>query len=262
MDEIIKINNLYKSYGEKEVIKGISLDIYQGEVFGFIGKNGVGKSTTIDCMVGIKPFNNGEIFLDGFSIKKDAIKAKKTFGYVNSEPLCYETMTGREYIRFIASIYKVRDEDFEKRLYELATEFDILNDLDRLISQYSHGMKQKISLISSLIFNPKILILDEPTVGLDVMVSQSLFKIIEEYRKNGKTVFVTSHNIDFVKRICDRVAIVNNGKVIYLLDLKNKPQYREHLEEIFLSVYSNDMKEEKVSKTQTHTINVENKDYR
>ena len=119
MDEIIKINNLYKSYGEKEVIKGISLDIYQGEVFGFIGKNGVGKSTTIDCMVGIKPFNSGEIFLDGFSIKKDAIKAKKTFGYVNSEPLCYETMTGREYIRFIASIYKIHDKDFEKRLYEL-----------------------------------------------------------------------------------------------------------------------------------------------
>ncbi|MBO8427563.1 MAG: ABC transporter ATP-binding protein [Firmicutes bacterium] len=238
MGEVIKIQNLYKSYGDKEVIKGISLTTYSGEVFGFLGKNGVGKSTTIDCMVGIKSFNKGEIFINGYSITKKPIEAKKTFGYVNSEPLCYETMTGREYLAFIASIYKIPNKDFKFYLNKYSLMFDIANDLDRLIKEYSHGMKQKISLIASVIFNPKLLILDEPTVGLDVMVANTLNNLILDLKRNNKGVFVTSHNIDFVKKVCDRVSIINNGRIVYLLDLDKRNDYRQNLENIFLSVYS------------------------
>lgn len=240
MNEAIKVVNLNKFYGSNEVIKDISFDVYQGEIFGFLGKNGVGKSTTIDCITGIKPFNKGEIYIEGYSIKKDPLKAKKCFGFVNSEPLCYETMTGREYIKFIASLYNVRQKDFDIRIIELSQKFDIQNDLDKLIREYSHGMKQKISIISNLVYNPDILILDEPTVGLDMMIKEVLIEIILDYKKHNKTVFVTSHDIEFVKKICDRVAIMNKGRLIYIIDLNSPRNYRQYLNDIFLSVYSKD----------------------
>lgn len=235
---VIKIDNLYKSYGKKEVIKGISLDVYEGELFGFIGKNGVGKSTTIESMIGIKPFNKGIIKLNGFDIVKESNKAKESLGYVSSEPICYEDMTGFQFIEFVASIYKVKEEIYIANLNYLKKRLDISDyDLNRQIKEYSHGMKQKVCLISSLIHNPKLWILDEPTVGLDAFTANELALMMKEYAKSGKTCFVTSHNIELVSKICDRVAIIKDGVIVGLYDLAKEPKYRYKLQDIFFEVY-------------------------
>jgi len=235
---ILKIEDLYKSYGKKEVIKGLSLDVYEGEIFGLIGKNGIGKSTTIDCVIGSKPFEKGIIEIDGSSIKDDPLEAKKKFGYVPSEPCLYEMMTGNEYLSFIASVYNVQPDIFNKNLKILMAKFDLpASDLNSKIKGYSHGMKQKLGLMASMIHNPKVWVLDEPTVGLDVMVYQSLVQVIKEFASHHKTVFITSHNLDMVAKICDRVAIINEGKIVKLLDLNKEPYYRGQLSKVFFEVY-------------------------
>lgn len=234
----IKIENLHKSYGKHEVLKGLNLQVYPGELFGFIGKNGVGKSTTIDCIIGVKRFNSGKIFLDDVDISKEGLYSKSLFGYVASEPTCYETMTGYEYLEFVASIFQISEGEFKKNYQYLANRLDLKEeDLDKHVSEYSHGMKQKLCLIASLIHNPNIWILDEPTVGLDIMAVEELKKMMREYADHGKTVFITSHNIELVSKLCDRVAIVNNGVVAELLDFKRNPNKALQLPRIFLSVY-------------------------
>lgn len=234
----ITIRRLFKSYGKKEVLKGLDLEVYNGELFGFIGRNGIGKSTTIDCTIGVKRFNSGVIELEGYSILEDPIHAKKQFGYVASEPTCYETMTGYEYLEFIASVYGISEKEFAGNANFLAKRLVLSEeDLDKSIANYSHGMKQKLCLIASLLNNPNIWILDEPTVGLDIMAVEELKKMMREYANHGKCVFVTSHNIDIIAKICDRVAIINNGKVVELLDLNKDPNKRLQLNRIFLNEF-------------------------
>ncbi len=231
----ISIHSLHKSYGSHEVLKGIDLDVFGGELFGFIGKNGVGKSTTIECSIGIKDFQSGWIEIGGYDIKKEAIKAKQTFGYVTSEPTSYEEMSGLGYVEFIASVYKVNKEKFKTNFEYLAGRLDLsLDDLYRPIKEYSHGMKQKLCLIASLIHNPKIWILDEPTVGLDAFTSNELCRMMREFADHGKTVFVASHNIDLIARLCDRVAIINKGTIQKIFSLKENPRERYHLNQYFL----------------------------
>ena len=234
----IKIDNLYKSYGKKEVLKGLTLDVYEGELLGFIGRNGIGKSTTIDCMIGSKKFNSGTILVDGYDITKDPRDAKYSFGYVASEPNCYEEMKGRDYLEFIASVYGLSEGELQSNMKYLCgrLQFD-LEDLNNPIGDYSHGMKQKLCLVASLLHSPKIWILDEPTVGLDIMAVEELKLMMREYADHGNTVFVTSHNIELVAKICDRVAIINNGEVQALLDLNRDPNKRLQLSRIFLEVY-------------------------
>lgn len=234
----ISIKNLHKAYGKKQVLKGINLDVYNGELFGFIGRNGIGKSTTIDCMIGVKRFNDGQILLGGHDIVKEPIEAKKTFGYVASEPTCYEIMTGYDYLEFVASIYGVGEKEFKenyKYLIERLSFFE--SDLKVPISNYSHGMKQKLCLAGSLLHSPKIWILDEPTVGLDIMAVEELKKMMREYANHGNTVFVTSHNIELVSKLCDRVAIVNNGVVMDIYDLNKTPNLRLRLSRLFIETY-------------------------
>ncbi len=234
----IKIQNLYKSYGKKEVLKGLNLDVYEGELFGFLGRNGIGKSTTIDCMIGSKKYNKGTILINDFDIKYDPINAKSQFGYVASEPTCYEQMTGFDYLEFTANIYNLGENEFKKNYKYLCNRLQLnLDELSNQISDYSHGMKQKLCLAASLLHNPKIWILDEPTVGLDIMAVEELKKMMREYANHGNTVFVTSHNIDLVAKLCDRVAIVNNGVVSNLIDLKNNPNKRLQLPRIFMDLY-------------------------
>ena len=234
----IKINELNKSYGTKEVLKGLSLEVYEGELFGFIGRNGIGKSTTIDCMIGMKKFNSGNISIYDFDIVNNPIDAKKIIGYVSSEPILYEEMTGMEYLKFISNIYKVDPNNFLNRYKSLCEKLEFkLDDLSFQISGYSHGMKQKLSLISSLIHEPKIWILDEPTVGLDFLAVEELKKMMVEYAKSGNTVFLTSHNIDFVSDICNRVAIINKGNVKGLYDLDEDPSIKDKLKDIFIKIY-------------------------
>lgn len=234
----IEIKDLHKSYGKKEVIKGISLVVYAGELFGFIGKNGVGKSTTIESMIGIKSFNSGEVFLNGHSIKKEPNKAKFSIGYVSSEPICYEDMTGFQFVEFMASVYKVDEEVYINNLNYLKKRLELSDyDLNRQIKEYSHGMKQKLCLITSLIHNPSIWVLDEPTVGLDAFTANELALMMKEYTEAGKTCFITSHNIELVAKICDRVAIIKDGLIYGTYDLKKEPKYRYMLQDIFFEAY-------------------------
>ena len=237
-DPMIEIVGLQKSYGKKHVIKGLDMTVYPGEVFGFLGKNGVGKSTTIDCLIGCKDFQEGEIYINGYDIRKDPIEAKKCFGYVSSEPDCYEAMTGYEYLDFIASVYGIGEVDFKNNVRYLANRLDLKDeDLALPSSGYSHGMKQKLCLIASLIHTPEVWILDEPTVGLDVMAVEELNKMLREYADNGQTVLLTSHNIDLVGAVCDRVAILNEGKIAVTLDLKANPNHRLGLRRTFFEIY-------------------------
>ena len=234
----IKITDLYKSYGPKEVLKGLNLEVYNGELFGFIGRNGIGKSTTIDCTIGVKRFNSGSIEIEGYSIVKDPIEAKKRFGYVASEPVCYESMTGYEYIEFIASVYGISEMSLTKNTKYLAKRLALSDDdLKTMIGNYSHGMKQKLCVITSLLNNPDVWILDEPTVGLDVMAIEELKKMMREYADHDKCVFLTSHNIDIVGKICDRVAIINDGVIVELFDLNKEPKKRGELSKIFLDIF-------------------------
>ena len=236
--ENIIIENLNKSYGNKKVLTDLNLRVYEGELFGFIGRNGIGKSTTIDCMIGMKKFDSGTIKIYDYDIKENPIEIKKIIGYVSSEPILYEEMTGIEYLKFISSIYKVDPSSFKEQYISLCERLEFkLDDLSFQISGYSHGMKQKISLIASIIHNPKIWILDEPTVGLDFLAVEELKKMMVEYTKLGNTVFLTSHNIDFVSDICNRVAIINKGNVKGLFDLDNNPSVKNELKDIFIKIY-------------------------
>ena len=234
----ILIEDLHKAYGNKQVLKGLNLKVYPGELFGFIGRNGIGKSTTIDCMIGAKQFQSGRILIDVFDIGKQSLDSKRRFGYVVSEPSCYEVMSGYDYLEFIAGIYKISEGEFIKNYAYLCGRLKLdLKELKNRISEYSHGMKQKLCLVASLLFNPDIWVLDEPTVGLDVMAVEELKKMMREYADHGKTVFVTSHNIELVSRICDRVAIVNNGVVAALYDLNKEPNRRLQLGKLFMETY-------------------------
>ena len=234
----IKLTNLNKSYGKKKVLYDVNIEIYQGELFGFIGKNGVGKSTTIDCILGSKLFDSGEILVNDLNIKEKPIKVKKMIGYVASEPTCYEDMTGAKYLQFVASIYEISPQIFVKNLDYLLKKFEFKEeDLYREIKEYSHGMKQKICLIASLIHNPSIWILDEPTVGLDAMSANELSLLMKDYVKHGNTCFVASHNIDLISKLCDRVAIIKDGKIYQIFDLKHEPSLRNKIQNIFLRLY-------------------------
>ena len=234
----IEIHGLYKSYGKKQVLKGLDLEVYPGEMFGFIGRNGVGKSTTIDCMIGAKRFDAGEIVVGGHDIRLNPLDAKYSYGYVASEPTCYEVMTGYDYLEFVASIYGLTETEFTGNYKYLCHRLQLnVEELAHHVSGYSHGMKQKLCLVASLLHNPNIWVLDEPTVGLDIMAQEELKKMMREYANHGKTVFVTSHNIEMVSAICDRVAIINDGVVKGIYDLNREPQKRSELARIFIETY-------------------------
>ena len=238
---VLEIKDLYKSYGKKDVLKGLNLNVKKGEVFGFIGKNGIGKSTTIDCVVGLKEADEGHILILGKDNRRQSLEAKSLIGYVPSEPVTYEMMTGNEYLQFIASSYNMLQNSFVQNYNFLVKKLGMNTiDMNRKIREYSHGMKQKICLMASLIHNPKIWILDEPTVGLDIMVYEVLLKMIKDFATFGKTVFITSHNIDLVSKVCDRVAIINDGKVAQLIDLNEEPLKRRDLGKIFFKLYGDE----------------------
>lgn len=234
----LSIRQLYKSYGKKEVLKGIDLNVYAGELFGFIGRNGIGKSTTIDCVIGAKRFDSGTITICGNDVVHEAVECKRRFGYVASEPTCYDIMTGYDYLEFVAAVYGVGQKEFKTNCDYLTERLAFKeSDLNLPISGYSHGMKQKLCLVASLLHNPDVWILDEPTVGLDIMAVEELKKMMREYANHGKTVFVTSHNIELVSKLCDRVAIVNNGVVAATYDLNKSPNLRLRLSRLFIETY-------------------------
>lgn len=210
---MIEIKEFTKTYGDKVAVNNISLKVNKGELFGFIGHNGAGKTTTIKAIVGINTIDKGDILIDGISIKDNPIECKKKFAYIPDNPDIYESLTGIQYLNFIADMFEVETEKRNKIIEEYATILEIKSNLGSLISSYSHGMKQKLVIISALVHSPEVMILDEPFVGLDPKASSIVKKILREFCDNGGVVFMTSHVLEVVERICDRIAIIKNGEI-------------------------------------------------
>lgn len=211
---MLKISNVSKSYKNKKVVNNISFDVNDGEIFGFIGHNGAGKTTTIKAIVGIHDFEGGEILINSKSIKKQSVECKKEMAYIPDNPDLYEALTGIQYLNFIADIFEVDKNEREELIKYYSNEFEINKALGDLISSYSHGMKQKLAIISALIHNPKILILDEPFVGLDPKASFILKEIMKEFCKKGGCIFFSTHVLEVAEKICDKIAIIKDGNII------------------------------------------------
>lgn len=210
---MLKIERLTKIYQKnKKAVDNITLEIKDGEIFGFIGHNGAGKTTTLKCCVGILNFEEGEITLDGLSIEKDPVDFKKQIAYIPDNPDLYEQLTGIQYLNFISDIYEIngRNEMIEK----YSDVFGIKDVLGNMISSYSHGMKQKLALTSAIIRKPKLLILDEPFVGLDPKASFQVKEIMKEMCKEGTSIFFSTHVLEVAEKICDHVAIIKDGKIV------------------------------------------------
>ena len=212
---MLMIKNLKKTYqGGKVGVDNLSLSIEAGEIVGFIGHNGAGKTTTIKCVVGLLDFEQGEIFINGVSIKEDPIQCKQKIAYIPDNPDIYESLTGIQYLNFIADIFKVSKEDRTNSIAKYSQMFEIQDRLGDLVSSYSHGMKQKLVLISALIHNPLLLILDEPFVGLDPKASFSIKSVMRELCEAGTSVFFSTHVLEVAEKFCDKIAIIKKGKLI------------------------------------------------
>jgi ABC-2 type transport system ATP-binding protein len=235
---MVKISHLTKRYLGSSVnaVEDLSLELKPGEIFGFLGPNGAGKSTTIKCLVGLLPFDQGKIEICGTDIKENPIKAKSEIGYVPDNHAVFERLTGREYVNHIANLYHVSKEEREKRCELYLKMFNLEDSFDAQIKSYSHGMKQKISVIAQLIHNPKVWILDEPLMGLDPQAAYQLKQAMKNHAKEGNTVFFSSHILDVVQNLCDRVCIVNKGKMQGFYDLKELKDSKLVLEDIFMEV--------------------------
>ncbi len=232
---MLKITNLSKTYAGSSVksVDNLSLELKQGEIFGFLGPNGAGKSTTIKSIVGILPPDEGIIEINGYNLKTDPLNAKMSMGYVPDNHAVYERLTGREFVNYVADLYGVSKEERETIANYYVEKFKLTAAFDKQIKSYSHGMKQKITLISALVHSPKLWVLDEPLVGLDPQSAYQVKKYMKEHAKKGNTVFFSSHIIDMVEKLCDRVAIILGGKLQGVYDLKNLPEGK-NLEQIFL----------------------------
>ena len=211
---MLRIENLTKKYGNKVAVDNISLHIESGEIYGFIGHNGAGKTTTIKGAIGILDFDQGNIYIDGKSIKSKPLECKKIMAYIPDNPDLYEYMTGIQYLNFISDIYKVNSENRKQRIKKYAQLFDIEKDLNESISSYSHGMKQKLAIISAWVHNPKLVIMDEPFVGLDPIASHNLKQIMRELCEDGGAIFFSTHVLEVAEKLCDKVAIIKDGHLI------------------------------------------------
>lgn len=236
---MIQIKEFSKIYsGGVKAVSSLNLEVKKGEIFGFLGPNGAGKSTTIKCIVGLLKPSSGEIIINGFDNQKESVKAKTTIGYVADEPLVMDKLKGIEYLNFISNIFEVPIDIRLKRLDYLLKTFKLSESINDPVMTYSHGMKQKLSLIAALIHNPELWILDEPIVGLDPESAYNLKGMMKAHVKKGKTVFFSTHVMEIAEKICDRVGIIAKGKLLYvgtvgkLKEMKNN----ESLEKIFLEV--------------------------
>lgn len=235
---MLEIKNLTKSYGDSTVnaVEDLSISLRPGEIYGFLGPNGAGKSTTIKSLVGIYPFQHGDILIDGVSIKTHPLAAKRMIGYVSDNHAVFERLTGREYINHIANLYRVSEANVKERCERLLNVFKLREAFNHPIKSYSHGMKQKISVIGALIHNPRLWVLDEPLAGLDPQSSFQLKQVMRQHAAEGNTVFFSSHILDVVENLCDRCCIIKKGHLQGVYDLRAMRERNESLEEIFMRV--------------------------
>ncbi|KLO24121.1 MULTISPECIES: ABC transporter ATP-binding protein [unclassified Marinitoga] len=237
---MIKARNLVRKFGDFTAVNNINLDIKPGEIYGFLGPNGAGKTTTIRMLTGTLQPSDGNIEILGMNMKTHEIKIKANIGVVPDEPKMYENLKGSEFIEFIMDIYEVRKDDAKKRLDEICDAFEI-DYLDSFIGDYSHGMKQKLMVASVLMRKPKIIFLDEPTVGLDAKSAKILKMLIEKYAHEGATIFMTTHILEIAEKMCDRIGIISSGNLIAegtLEELKSlsKTGEKQSLEDLFLEL--------------------------
>lgn len=212
---MLKIVNLSKSFkNDKKAVDHLNLEVESGDIFGFIGHNGAGKTTTIRSVVGVLDFEEGEIYVDGISIKKDPVACKQKMAYIPDNPDLYEHLTGIAYLNFIGDIYQIGKSEREALVKKYADEFELTQNLGDTISSYSHGMKQKLAIISALIHKPKLLVLDEPFVGLDPKAAFTLKTIMAELCKNGSAIFFSTHVLEVAEKLCNKIAIIKGGKLV------------------------------------------------
>ncbi len=237
---MLAINNYSKAYNKDHfAVSGLSLNVDSGDLFAFIGHNGAGKSTTIKSIVGILPFDDGDILIDGISIKKDPISCKKMIAYIPDNPDIYDSLTGIQYLNFIADIFKVDKTARKAIIDKYASEFELTNDLNNLISSYSHGMKQKLVIISAFVHSPKLLILDEPFVGLDPKATYLVKKAMVEFCENGGAIFFSTHVLEVAEKLCNKLAIIKNGKL--LITGKMEEVIKDStLEDVFMELTNNE----------------------
>ncbi|MBR6949798.1 MAG: ABC transporter ATP-binding protein [Bacilli bacterium] len=232
---MIEVKNVTKKYGNKKAIDNISFDVKDGDIFAFIGHNGAGKTTLIKSIVGIHDFDEGDILIDGMSIKDKPVECKKLMAYVPDNPETYEHMKAIDYINFICDMYEIDTETRKNKIKKYAKMFEMEDKLNDTIDSYSHGMKQKIVLISALAHDPKYLIMDEPFVGLDPKAVFDIKEILNEMVKEGKVVFYSTHILDVAEKLCSRVAIIKNGKVIKSGNMKDIKGDKS-LEKVFMEL--------------------------
>ena len=212
---MLEIRHFSKSYSaEKKAVDDVSLSVMPGDICGFIGHNGAGKSTTIRAVVGVLDFTEGDIFIDGHSVKEEPMACKRVTAYIPDNPDLYENLTGIQYLNFVADVFGIGAEEREQRIKKYAGLFEITGDLGDLISAYSHGMKQKLAIISALIHSPRLLVLDEPFVGLDPKATFTLKEIMHEMCREGTAIFFSTHVLDVAEKLCNKVAIIKRGRII------------------------------------------------
>ena len=239
-ENMLKIDNYSMSYVKgSPVVQDLSLEVKDGDVFAFVGHNGAGKTTTIKSIAGINYFEEGNITLDGVSIKDNPIEFKQNIAYIPDSPDLYDYLTGIQYLNFIANMYQVSEKDRELAILKYSKLFDIKDNLGDLIASYSHGMKQKLAVISALVHDPKLYILDEPFVGLDPYAAHNLKEIMKEKCKEGKIIFFSTHVLDTAEKICNKIAIIKKGKLIVTGDMKSIIK-NQSLEDIFLELVEHD----------------------
>ena len=232
---MLKIEHLIKIYGDKKAVDDLSLHIKPGEIYGFIGHNGAGKTTTLKSIVGILQFDSGEIYIDGRSIKESPIECKKNFAYIPDNPDLYDFMTGIKYLNFIADIFGVEESVRQERIRKYAGMFEITDDLAQPIASFSHGMKQKLAIIAAWIHNPKLIIMDEPFVGLDPKAAHLLKGMMRDVCDNGGAIFFSTHVLEVAEKLCDKVAIIKGGKLIRSGTME-EVKGDDSLEEVFLEL--------------------------
>lgn len=232
---MLRIENLTKKYGEKKAVDDLSLHILPGEIYGFIGHNGAGKTTTLKSCCGILQFDSGNIYINGVSIQEKPLECKKNIAYIPDNPDLYEFMTGIQYLNFVADIFGVAASERKERIHKYADAFELTADLAQPISSYSHGMKQKLVMISALVHMPKLIIMDEPFVGLDPKASHLLKEIMRDMCDNGSAIFFSTHVLEVAEKLCDKVAIIKGGKLMKsgtMTDVKGDTS----LEDVFLEL--------------------------
>ena len=232
---MLRIEHLTKTYGDKKAVDDLSLHILPGEICGFIGHNGAGKTTTLKSVVGILQFDEGEILIDGKSIRTQPLACKREIAYIPDNPDLYEYMTGIKYLNFVADIFGVSAEDRQARIRDYADRFELTKDLAQPIAAYSHGMKQKLAIISAWLHQPRLILMDEPFVGLDPKASHLLKGMMREICQQGGAIFFSTHVLEVAEKLCDKVAIIKGGKLIRSGTME-EVKGDDSLEDVFLEL--------------------------